>query len=480
MSSSFWRNRLGKRIVSLMILASALLSVITAAAQLYFAYERDRGRALNTFSIIQNSLLDGLEGALWEFNFSQVEILLDGMMAKSDVAYLNLTTLQNQIWELGEQTSAPLTFREFELKFANPNGDQVLLGTLNVGISLEAVYARLWGQFWTLLLSNFAKTMVASVIMLLIFDRLAARHLRAILEQVGAGWLAGKRPMRLERPPDRAPDELDDLVAALNTAWEATRDAHADLERKLTEISDMNDMLKDAEREQAEFTFAISHDLKSPTNTIRMLAGELRDSLEDSPSEDAEEILDDIDKTTLRMIQLVEGILAYSRTMDETLDVEEVDLNGEISEILRDISGDIVRVEAEVEVAPLPPIRANRMQMRMLMQNLISNGIKFRDPNRKPKVEVTGSHQAEDGTIRISVRDNGIGIAREHFDKIFGLFQRLHTRTAYQGSGIGLAVCQRIVTNHDGRLELDSEEGAGSTFTIVLPNQADSETGAVA
>ncbi|MCV6592092.1 MAG: ATP-binding protein [Silicimonas sp.] len=463
------RNRLGKRMVSWMILAAAILSLVAALLQLQS--RQMRAGSVPGLPAIEDSALRELERALAAQDTSRVTLLLNNLFARNDIAALRLATPENT-WRLGPSDTPSIAFHEIGLTFAAPSGHGDHLAHLRVGLPHTPPRQGLRGEFGLLLAINFAVSLVAAGVMLVLFDRLAARHMRRIIAQTDRNWLTDTEKMTLDRPNRIGQDELDDIVAALNTARASARKAHGDLERQLEETTELNIWLADAGREQTEFTFAISHDLKSPSNTIHMLARDLREELGDTPSAEALGLLDDIDSTSARMIHLVEDILAYSRTIGEALDIEEVDLKAEVDAILRDLSGDISRTGAKITMGDLPVIQGNRMQIRMLMQNLISNGIKFRDPTRKTRVEITGDDVPADGRIRISVRDNGIGIPKEHFDKIFGLFKRLHARTAYQGSGIGLAVCQRIVSNHGGRIEVASIPGEGSTFTAILPKDA--------
>lgn len=469
-SVSFWRNRLGAKIVASMIAVSAIFSVGAAGIQLYLAYERDRARAYEELSLIDASFRDGLESALWKFSFDQVDALLDGIFAQHDIVYLELTAPTGRTWIRGEKAENDFEFREYQLSHRN-DGVATLVGTLIAGLSLKSVRDRLWEQFWALVLSNFLKTFLASIAMIAIFDRLAARHLRAIAHQARAQWLETGDVVTIDRTQDYRTDELDDIVMSLNHARESVRASHKTLSAKLEELAIANKMLADANREQAEFTYAISHDLKSPTNTVRMLLAEFNEVLGDASNEDIDEILTDMDVTITRMSRLVDDVLAYARTVGEDIVVDVLDLNGEVQSIRGDLSADISAAGAELQVGALPKIIGNGMQIRLLLQNLISNALKFRDPAKPLSVSVEAVPVEDSDCIGIAVHDNGIGIEPEHHEKIFGLFKRLHTHSTYQGSGIGLAICQRIASNHGGRIEVSSQQGLGSTFTIVLPKE---------
>ena len=257
----------------------------------------------------------------------------------------------------------------------------------------------------------------------------------------------------LQRQRDRLDREVRERTRALTEKAAALEAAN----RKLTEIN----------REQAEFTYAISHDLKSPTNTIGMLLSELAvGSGARLPPEEAE-LVDLSLQTVARMGQLVEDILGYSRTIEGHLVPQTVDLGRLVAEVVEDLQGDIVAAGATVDLGDLHTVAGDPMQLRLLFQNLIGNAVKFHSPDRPPKVTVRCTH-CSGHTLRIAVADNGIGIAQEFHRKIFGMFQRLHPHDAYPGSGLGLTLCRRIVSNHSGKIALRSAPGAGTTFEVTL------------
>lgn len=167
-----------------------------------------------------------------------------------------------------------------------------------------------------------------------------------------------------------------------------------------------------------------------------------------------------------RMHTLIHDLLAYSRVTTHGHPMRATDTAGVVREVLENLDWLIRRKGAIVNVAePLPAVRADRTQLLQVFQNLIGNALKFSpDP---PRVSVSARPQA--GVVRFVVRDEGIGIDPAYFDKIFLVFQRLHTRSEYPGTGIGLAVCKKVIERHGGRIGVESEVGAGSTFWFTLP-----------
>ncbi len=241
-----------------------------------------------------------------------------------------------------------------------------------------------------------------------------------------------------------------------------------DLEREkayANELKTIVGQLEQANREQAEFTYAISHDLKSPANTIGLLIEELSEDID--LDDDGKALLSDMARTNGHMRQLVDDVLAYSRIVDEEMIVEPVNLVDMVREICTDLKSDMETANAVLHIGDLPEIRGNRMQLRMLFQNLISNAVKFRSPDRQPMVEVKGWKVGNE--CRLMVSDNGIGIPEKLREKVFGLFQRLHSQSAFQGTGLGLTICKRVMLNHRGSIHIAAGDAGGATFIMTFP-----------
>jgi len=216
-------------------------------------------------------------------------------------------------------------------------------------------------------------------------------------------------------------------------------------------------------REQREFTYAISHDLQSPANTLKMIFGELVHE-GDALSSDARMFIEKGLETVQRMGIQVEDVLTYSRTVDVATRTDPVDLQELISGIVTDLSADIRAAAASIEYGELPVVHGDSMQLRMLFQNLIANALKFRHADRAHKVSINAN--PIDRGQRITVRDNGIGIREEDQQKVFGLFNRLNLRDKYAGTGIGLSLCQRVAENHHFAIDVDSDGHSGTAFSM--------------
>ena len=224
-------------------------------------------------------------------------------------------------------------------------------------------------------------------------------------------------------------------------------------------------------KEQADFTYAISHELKSPANTLQLIFDEV--TLEcDKLSQDVQMLVAQGHGTLKRMGDQAVDILHYSRTTEVSGVVEAISLGLLVEEIILDLKGDITEAGASILCGELPVIMGCRMQVRGLFQNLICNALKFRVPERSPIVGITSTFDDVLGQQCIMVKDNGIGIAPEYQESIFQLFTRLHLHEEYAGTGIGLALCYRVMKNHHGTISVSSEGHDGSTFTVSFPDRA--------
>jgi two-component system, LuxR family, sensor kinase FixL len=256
----------------------------------------------------------------------------------------------------------------------------------------------------------------------------------------------------------------------------ARRKAEEDLARKADELARSN-----AELEQ--FAFVASHDLQEPLRKIQAFGDRVKTKCEKIDLGEAGDYLNRMQNAAARMQTLINDLLAFSRVIRSSQPFVPVDLNAVTKEVLNDLEVRIEKNGARVEVGELPSINGDPTQMRQLMQNLLSNALKFQPAGKQPVVTIssriisgaTGSETAAAPDVNplweVSVRDNGIGFDEKHLEKIFAVFQRLHGRTEYEGTGIGLAVCRRILERHGGSITAHSQPGTGATFVFTVPSR---------
>jgi two-component system, LuxR family, sensor kinase FixL len=239
--------------------------------------------------------------------------------------------------------------------------------------------------------------------------------------------------------------------------------------------------LERSNRELEQFAYVASHDLQEPLRKIRIFGDRLQAQCGDRLGDAETDCLLRMQSAAGRMQSLIDGLLSLSRVTTQGKEFMAVDLAAVAREVVSDLEAQIERLDGRVEVDEhLPTIQADPLQIRQLLQNLIANGLKFHRTGRPPVVKVSARFvhgrrdrgadaSADDEQCRILVEDNGIGFDQQYGERIFGLFQRLHPRDVFEGLGIGLALCRKIVERHGGQIAARSVLDQGSTFEVLLP-----------
>jgi signal transduction histidine kinase len=255
-------------------------------------------------------------------------------------------------------------------------------------------------------------------------------------------------------------------------ALERTR-ARTDLERMAEELRERNRELEQSNSDLERFAYIASHDLTEPLRTVSSFVSLLARRYEGKLDADADEFIGYALDGTKRMQQLIQDLLAYSRA-GRMADAEgRVDVAGLLEVVRRDLAGPLEQAGATLEVVPpLPVVRGDHSALAQVLQNLCANALKFRREEGTPVVRIHGEAAAAEGTCEIWVSDNGIGIPHQYRDQVFEMFRRLHTREAYPGTGIGLAVCQRIVERLGGRIRAEDGIDGGTAIVVTLPAAA--------
>lgn len=249
----------------------------------------------------------------------------------------------------------------------------------------------------------------------------------------------------------RAKDELELRVAERTRA----------LEERSVELARSNTELE-------QFAYVASHDLQEPLRAVAGCVQLLQRRYQGKIDERANELIGHTVDGATRMQALIDALLAYSRVTTGASSLVTVDCKDAARRALENLSTAVAESQATVTIADLPTVEGDATQLMQLFQNLIGNALKFR--GEEPlHVDVFATHQ--DGEWRLSVKDNGIGMEPQYLDRIFKIFQRLHTRTEYPGTGIGLAICKKIVERHGGRIWAESTLGSGTTFHFTVPDR---------
>jgi len=273
-------------------------------------------------------------------------------------------------------------------------------------------------------------------------------------------------PIIITSYPFREPDgKLIGIVSSIKdiTKWknveQTLRAFAADLERSNNDLQN--------------FANTVSHDLQEPLMLIRSFSKRLLERHSDGLVDKGQEYLARIDSSAKRMQALINDLLIFSRVSTDRRSFSPVDLDGVIANVIADLEMRIKTTGGQVEVSDLPAIEADPMQMHQLFLNLIGNALKYHRPDLPPRVKIT-SRQGYDPVLgrevcTVNVEDNGIGFENVYASRIFGIFQRLHDRRKYEGTGIGLAICKRIVEHHGGMIAAKSKPDEGSEFSVTLP-----------
>ncbi len=260
---------------------------------------------------------------------------------------------------------------------------------------------------------------------------------------------------------------------------QAKNDLEDRVRERTTELNSMNAELERSNRELQDFAFVASHDLQEPLRKIQAFGDRLRTVQGEKFDERGRDYLERMQNAANRMHTLINDLLTFSRVTTKAQPFSKTDLNTIVRDVMLDLEVAVQNAGAKVAVGKLPVIEADPVQMRQLFQNLVSNSLKFRKEDLSPDISIA-AEPATDVHItpapaeptdywKISVKDNGIGFDEKYLDRIFTPFQRLHGRNEYEGTGIGLAVCRKIVERHGGILTAESAPDMGSTFFIFLP-----------
>jgi PAS domain S-box-containing protein len=257
-------------------------------------------------------------------------------------------------------------------------------------------------------------------------------------------------------------DKQGKVVGASKIARDITERKKAEAEQERIE-----DELRRANQDLEQFAFSASHDLQEPLRSVKIYSELLAKDYGDAIQSEGQEYLMHLRSGATRMETLVRDLLSYTRVSKFEKPVESANASDELSSTIGGMAGLIADAGARITADPLPSVRVHAVHLQQLFQNLISNAVKYRSPDQPAAVHVTA--ESENGNWVFAVIDNGIGIDPEYKETIFGLFKRLHTSDEYSGTGIGLAICRRIVDRYGGRIWVESELGKGSTFRFTLP-----------
>jgi two-component system sensor kinase FixL len=269
-------------------------------------------------------------------------------------------------------------------------------------------------------------------------------------------------------------NEIDEIIRFRGISRDITAQKRLEEEREalLQEIKKVNQKLEEANKELQDFVYIASHDLREPLRKISSFGALLQDSLEGKLDEDQQENFDFMIAGARRMQDMIDALLTYSRLTTRAKPPQVVDLNQVIDDLKKvELATMLDEAQGNIHVLKsLPSVQADPSQMHQLFQNLIGNGLKFHKEAIPPEL-IIRAHNLDNNMVQIEVADNGIGIDEKYLGQLFTMFKRLHSREQYEGTGIGLASCKKIVERHGGNIGIKSTPGKGSTFWFTLPRE---------
>ena len=278
----------------------------------------------------------------------------------------------------------------------------------------------------------------------------------------------------LESTVKRRTRELNETNERLEKELEERKITEDKLKKSEKDLKSLIEELKRSNEELQQFAYVSSHDLQEPLRTITSFTQLIERRYKDKLDPDADEFIEYIVDAAKRMQTLINDLLNYSRVATRGKEFELTDTKEILENTMSNLYAAIKESHAEIAHENLPKIMADKRQMIQLFQNLIGNAIKFKKPEVPPKIHIKATKDENKNEYIFSIQDNGIGIEKQYLERIFIIFQRLHTRDEYDGTGIGLAVSKRIVERHGGNIWIESEPSAGSTFYFTLPGKKSS------
>ncbi|MDA0770827.1 MAG: ATP-binding protein [Chloroflexi bacterium] len=302
------------------------------------------------------------------------------------------------------------------------------------------------------------------------------RSVRALNEENTQRQMAQVALREVNETLERRVDERTEELSTANSRLQGEVFERAQAQRELRAFTHK---LEESNRELQSFASVAAHDLQEPLRKVQAFGDRLKSKYSEALGDQGRDYLERMQDASGRMASLINDLLSYSRVTTKAQPFVPVNLNDITTEVVSDLEIRIEDLKGSVEVGDLPTIYADVLQMRQLMQNLIGNALKYHKEEEAPVVKVSAKlvkataerpgNQESEELCEITISDNGIGFDEKYADRIFGIFQRLHTRTEYDGTGVGLAICRKIAERHNGTINVHSQPDKGSQFMVTLP-----------
>ena len=473
------RDQLGLKLVVITLLISTLFSAVAAAAQLYFSYQRQVGTAFQVVDRISATALDPLQNALWQFDFDQVNIILQGIQSDPAVAHVLLESSTGHTFESGD-TEYIERRTEFALTFAS-DSDDYDIGKLTVFLSLDSIWASIRAQFLTLVGTNLAKAYVVALALLLVYYRVVTRHLSDIARAVDtAPTLTAPLALSLDRPPNAAPDAMDKIVDALNEMSVREKEQFDVLEREIAQRKSAEREAVTASMARKRFLANMSHEIRTPLNAMMGLFQLIE--MSDVPDRQKQQAATGLQAAKVMLGQLT-NVLEMSRLEANAVTVKrrEVDIRKLVTQWGDAAKGSVERYEkaldVHTEVADSVASTAfiDEKRVTQIIHNLCDNAAKFTSEGAiLIKVDMDAPQSKHPRMLTISVSDTGVGVPPEEINEVFERFSQIDDSLTRQhsGTGLGLSISADLAKLMGGALSVESPSATPTyktTFSLNIP-----------
>ncbi len=487
-------QRIGKKLLIWILFFSSLITLMLSAVQLYIDYKVELSTINVRLDEIERSYQDSLEASLWNVDFQQLEIQLEGIKRLPDIQIVSISEKgggEAAIYLEKGKSEGKSIAKEYEL--VHQDGDsEIVIGTLYVEASLSAVYQRLIQKAITIMLVQGIKTFLVSFIILFLFYRLVTRHIiqmEHFLKDVDLRHSFSE--LTLDRNKNGNDDELDHLVGAYNAmvfdlrhAYDDIRTVNVQLKKDIAarkeaeaEVKVLNDELERrvelrtaeleaANKELNSFCYSVSHDLRAPLRRVdgfrRNLAGMYADKLD----QQGVHYLSRMEACTSEMNAMIDSFLVLSKSTNTELLLEDVKLTDVVHRAVYRLREKDPDRDVTVNVQKNVKARCDARLIELLISNLIDNAWKYSSKN--DSATISFYQEKINGEVVYIVEDNGAGFNMDFAANLFAPFTRLHKLSDFQGIGIGLATVKRVAARHGGRVWAESEVDKGAKFFFTL------------
>jgi signal transduction histidine kinase len=485
----FHRAGIGGRLLVLIMLFSAVITLLSTVVELSFDYQRDVSGIEVRLDEIERANLNGLASSLWNLDYRQLRLQLDGIHSLPDIQTVEITESKGanakaETIRVGQRAQGARIVRKIPLVYVS-HGKPETIGTFYIEATLANVWRRIFDKILVILVAQTVKTFLVSLFILYIVSLIVTRHLEKIANFVDAYDIRKPfAPLALAGPRPRQPNELDRMVSAFNNMCVALKQSYTELQEDIAarkraenEIIRLNQLLERrvqqrtaaleaANQELGSFNYSLSHDLRGPLRRIEGFTHILLTEFPDDSDGARTRYLERIRSGVLEISSMIESFLQLSRTTVVELASERVDLSALAREVVDELKEGDPQRQTAVDIEPGMAIEADRRMLKIVLQNLLGNAWKYTRNN--PHATIRFGSERKDGATTFYVRDEGVGFDMAKAHKLFKPFSRLHPPAEFEGTGIGLATVQRIVVRHGGKIWVESSPGAGACFYFQL------------